>query len=137
VEWNALTKVSAPDGRRNLYHSRRIRTLSHPFARLIDWYTAQCNGDWEHQHGFDISTLDNPGIHLRVDLNGTPLERAAFERIEHDIDSESRWLVCEKTAEGYFDGACAPAMSERLLEIFVNWASEQVDGSGGNRPAAR
>jgi hypothetical protein len=29
--------------------------------KLQTWYTEECNGDWEHQFGVDIGTLDNPG----------------------------------------------------------------------------
>ncbi|GHB54781.1 hypothetical protein GCM10010331_48120 [Streptomyces xanthochromogenes] len=29
--------------------------------RLQSWYSAQCNGDWEHEWGIKIDTLDNPG----------------------------------------------------------------------------
>jgi len=29
--------------------------------QVEDWYSSQCNGDWEHQYGISIDTLDNPG----------------------------------------------------------------------------
>jgi len=41
--------------------------------QLQDWYFAQCNGDWEHRYGVTISTLDNPGWTLEVDLTNTCL----------------------------------------------------------------
>ena len=100
--------------------------MSQSFKRLIDWYSRQCNGDWEHQHGFEISTLDNPGVRLRVDLNGTSLEESEFSRMEFKFDSETEWIACEKTVDNFFEGFCAPAMSERLFEIFVNWAEGGV-----------
>jgi len=28
---------------------------------LQEWYLEQCNGDWEHEFGIKIETLDNPG----------------------------------------------------------------------------
>jgi len=28
---------------------------------LMNWYVAQCDGDWEHRFGFEIGTLENPG----------------------------------------------------------------------------
>ncbi|MFE2849501.1 Imm53 family immunity protein, partial [Streptomyces scopuliridis] len=28
---------------------------------LQNWYTQQCDGDWEHEWGVKIATLDNPG----------------------------------------------------------------------------
>ncbi|MGK7942612.1 MAG: Imm53 family immunity protein [Crocosphaera sp.] len=27
------------------------------FFWLQDWYTSQCNGEWEHTYGIDIKTL--------------------------------------------------------------------------------
>jgi hypothetical protein len=28
---------------------------------LQGWYATQCDGDWEHEYGVSIETLDNPG----------------------------------------------------------------------------
>jgi hypothetical protein len=28
---------------------------------LQAWYAEQCDGDWEHQFGVSVETLDNPG----------------------------------------------------------------------------
>jgi hypothetical protein len=38
---------------------------------LEDWYTAQCDGDWEHGYGVHVGTLDNPGWRVEIDLVGT------------------------------------------------------------------
>lgn len=92
---------------------------------LIDWYTGQCDGLWEHQHyGIKIATLDNPGLRLRIDLSGTTLEHKRFEKIEYNLESEDEWLVCEKTKDGFFEGACAPALFGRLVDLFLNWEEE-------------
>jgi hypothetical protein len=40
-------------------------------AWLAEWYIKNCNGDWEHQYGVKIETLDNPGWHVEIDLIGT------------------------------------------------------------------
>jgi hypothetical protein len=29
--------------------------------RLSRWYAAHCSGEWEHQYGVSIQTIDNPG----------------------------------------------------------------------------
>ena len=36
---------------------------------LQSWYAAQCNDTWEHDHGITIDTLDNPGWHVRIDVD--------------------------------------------------------------------
>lgn len=59
--------------------------------RLQNWYKLQCNGDWEHSYGIKISTLDNPGWCVTVDLEMTPLETLKLE-VEHHV-SELEWYI--------------------------------------------
>ena len=52
-------------------------TADDPAAALSSlqrWYSSQCDGDWEHQLGVEITTLDNPGWLVRIELRHTPLE---------------------------------------------------------------
>ncbi|WP_420411532.1 Imm53 family immunity protein [Roseibium sp.] len=37
--------------------------------RMEEWFSDQLNGDWEHQGGINITTLDNPGWLIEVDLD--------------------------------------------------------------------
>lgn len=99
--------------------------MNSKFEQLIDWYCSQCDGYWEHKHyGIEISSLDNPGLCLRVDLNGTFLEHAPFETHEHNPDSDHQWIICEKTADNFFQGCSAPPLFMRVLEIFLEWADD-------------
>jgi hypothetical protein len=41
---------------------------------LNNWYISNCDGDWEHQYGVHVDTLDNPGWWLKVDILDTPHE---------------------------------------------------------------
>ena len=36
------------------------------------WYLERCNDEWEHSYGVNITTLDNPGWTVDVDLADTP-----------------------------------------------------------------
>jgi hypothetical protein len=70
-----------------------------PLARLQAWYAAQCDGDWEHQHGVRIETLDNPGWLVTVELAGTQLEGRPFadvaEGVGYDAHPDAaRWVHC-------------------------------------------
>lgn len=47
-------------------------STSSTLERLADWYLRHCDGDWEHGFGFKIETIDNPGIALKVNLEGAP-----------------------------------------------------------------
>jgi hypothetical protein len=95
-----------------------------PLTWLQGWYLAQCNGDWEHQQGVKISTLDNPGWRLVVDLLDTPLEGRPFitvsiERSEHD------WLHCQREGNS-FTAACGPRNLTEAIECFRAWAAGQT-----------
>ena len=66
--------------------------MSNELAWLMDWYVAQCDGDWEHRFGLEIGTLDNPGWSLAIDLDGTPYEGRPFEPVVHNISEEERMV---------------------------------------------
>ena len=48
-------------------------------AWIENWYQSQCHGDWEHDYGIKIETLDNPGWRVVIDLAGTELEQLEVE----------------------------------------------------------
>ncbi len=87
---------------------------------LQSWYSAQCDGDWEHQHGVKIGTLDNPGWSLDVDLVGTALEGRAFSEVKQDR-SEQDWIYCA-LREGRFYGRGGALNLTELIEVFRAWA---------------
>jgi hypothetical protein len=82
------------------------------------WYAAQCNGDWEHQYGVSIETIDNPGWSVTVDLFGTNLEALRFQTYRDD-KGEGDWILCEVSG-GKFVGAGDPGKLQTILEIFVS-----------------
>jgi Immunity protein 53 len=89
-------------------------------TRLQRWYSSQCDGDWEHQLGIEIGTLDNPGWLVKIDLRGTPLETRDFAVIE-DVEDEREWIDC-RIQDGAFRGAGGPHMLGAIIEVFVRWA---------------
>lgn len=88
--------------------------------RLNRWYRDNCNGDWEHQNGVVIETIDNPGWSIRVDLFETPKENQEFESIETNITSETEWLSLKKSNTKLV-GACAPSKLLELLNLVTDW----------------
>ena len=87
---------------------------------LQAWYATQCDGDWEHQHGVEIGTLDNPGWRLQIDLVGTELEprgkdRAEVHRSEHDWCTT--WVE-----DATFHAACGPLNLGEAIHEFRCWA---------------
>jgi hypothetical protein len=88
-------------------------------ARLQRWYSSQCDGDWEHQLGVKVETLDNPGWLLKIDLRDTPLEARHFTEVRREDARE--WLDC-RVADAVFTGAGGPHMLGAIIEVFVRWA---------------
>lgn len=94
--------------------------MSNPFGTLQEWYVAQCNGEWEHGHGIKISTIDNPGWSLKIDLEGTLQETKSFTSVDLTRD-ESDWIRC-RIREGRFEGFGGPKNLEELVGLFLQWA---------------
>lgn len=88
-------------------------------ASLQDWYVQHCNGDWEHQHGVEIGTLDNPGWRLVVDLQGTEAEGKELDRqvVEKtDQDWVQYWSDGQR-----FEAACGPLNLVEALTAFQDF----------------
>jgi len=58
------------------------------FRRLQQWYLHQCNGDWEHGYGIHITTIDNPGWLIDINIEDTDAESLAFEKIKIERTEE-------------------------------------------------
>jgi hypothetical protein len=91
---------------------------------LADWYASRCDGDWEHEFGFRISTIDNPGVSVDIDLRGTFLELVSFEEKKDRYDSETEWMICRRT-EGKFEGRGSPCRLNDIVEVFLSWSKEK------------
>ncbi len=95
--------------------------MASALKRLSDWYLAQCDGLWEHGQGLSITTIDNPGFALKINLKGTPLEDAVFDRIEVEYETEEHWYTCWKE-DGTFNAAGAPSRVDDMIECFLDWS---------------
>jgi hypothetical protein len=90
-----------------------------PFSALEKWYAAQCNGDWEHQRGVTIETIDNPGWRIKIELQETAAAGRLLERVKVDR-SENDWIHCW-VKNDLFEAACGPLNLSETLQIFVSW----------------
>jgi len=88
--------------------------------RLQQWYLAHCNGDWEHQQGVLIDTLDNPGWRVQVDLRDTDLHGRTFEGVENHA-TEDDWLVA-RIEDDRWCAYCGALNLEQALVLFLDWA---------------
>jgi len=60
---------------------------------LQQWYSAQCDGQWEDGPGITIETIDNPGWSVNICVEGTELASAQFEPMKTEV-SETDWIQC-------------------------------------------
>jgi hypothetical protein len=92
--------------------------------RLIDWYIANCDGDWEHQYGFEIVTYDNPavGIKITFDFNETE-SNFVFGNIVKDIGDECDWIRIDISKTDFkgtanFEGTGSPNNFTKIIDEF-------------------
>jgi hypothetical protein len=87
--------------------------------RLEEWYSSNCNGDWEHQYGIVIDSLDNPGWRITIDLTGTKGENKTLDRMKIERtgnDWLQYWIENRK-----FNAACGPQNLSEIIGIFCDW----------------
>ncbi len=102
--------------------------MTSALSQLQEWYLSQCDGDWEHGYGVSITTLDNPGWSLFVNLEDTELEDVPFAERREGFDDELaedklEWLICRKQ-DAKFSGDGGPRQLERIISIFLDWTRE-------------
>jgi hypothetical protein len=95
-----------------------------PLEALAAWYSRNCNGTWEHQYGVEISTLDNPGWQVKIDLRGTRLDVVDGPRVEV-TRSESDWVTC-RVVDGQYQGFGGPTNLLEILEHFREFLGMQA-----------
>ncbi|MFF4837155.1 Imm53 family immunity protein [Streptomyces sp. NPDC001315] len=94
-----------------------------PLNTLVRWYAAQCDGDWEHEFGVRLASLDNPGWSIEVDLLGTAAEARLMPKQRTD-DDRGRWMIAWSDGE-MFRASCDPGSLERMLEVFQEFVSRK------------
>ena len=89
-------------------------------AWLEAFYAQSCDGDWEHDYGVEIGTLDNPGWSVRVNLQGTSLEGRSFEkRVTERSDTD--WMHCWFEA-GTWNARGGSRNLQEMLQVLQEWA---------------
>lgn len=96
-----------------------------PTVWLESWYRQQCDGDWEHQYGIRISTLDNPGWALDIDLGET--ECAGKKVLKKLVErNEENWVFVE-VENDIFRARGGPTNLSELIGLFRSF----VEGRSG------
>ena len=90
---------------------------------LQKWFQSQCDGDWEHEFGVTIKTVDNPGWYLTINLIGTELEGMFFQNVQKNKD-DIDWYFC-LVRDNTFEGSCGPCNLDSILQIFRTWVETE------------
>lgn len=88
---------------------------------LQKWFYDNCDGDWEHDQKVIITTIDNPGWSVEINLKDTELEGKYFKKIDDQI-SENDWIQCQ-VKDAKFMGAGGSMNLKDIIWIFVDWRS--------------
>ena len=83
---------------------------------LQNWYNQNCDGDWEHQYGVSITTIDNPGWSLVIDLVYTEFQDLEIPIQNFDL-TEGNWYGY-KVSNGKFEAFGDPSKLETLILKF-------------------
>ena len=89
---------------------------------LENWYSENCDGDWEHSKSVSIVTLDNPGWAVDIYLEGTWLENKDFQIL--DIERTNADWVYSSVSNNIFKGRGGSNNLEELLIIFQEWSTQ-------------
>ena len=90
--------------------------------RLQDWYFSQCDGDWEHDWGVRVSTLDNPGWSIDINTDETVYEKVTFEAVKIERSNDD-WIHAFRE-ETTIKLRCGPKNLEESLLIFLDWVEQ-------------
>ena len=83
-------------------------------AEIQKWYASNCDGEWEHEFGLEIETMDNPGWSVTINLDYTNLEGKEFQPVKH-LESEESWVECQ-VEDNRFRGSGDPGRLEEILK---------------------
>jgi hypothetical protein len=83
---------------------------------LQRWYAAHCDGDWEHGEGISISTLDNPGWTVVINVADTELDHIEVDKVRVEL-SDTDWLIYE-IRDGKFIGRGGAQNLTEVLRAF-------------------
>lgn len=91
--------------------------------RIQEWYLSYCDGEWEHDYGVEIGTLDNPGWWIDIDLVGTKNEKIRFDKLLIERTDDD-W-VDARVEDNIFKVMCGPLNLDEALAIFLSWAKKK------------
>lgn len=90
---------------------------------LVRWFEIHCDGDWEHDLGIRIATLDNPGWALDVRIEDTELHGVVADWERTDV-SDDEWIHWRSTGLA-FEARCGLRGLPGALLAFQTFAESR------------
>jgi len=82
---------------------------------IQNWYVSKCDGEWEHQYGLTLETVDNPG--WRIEIDGESGKKPIKINVDRD---DGDWFFVN-AAENKLKGSCGAENLEELLDHVAKW----------------
>ena len=60
---------------------------------IQDWFKSNCDGDWEKTEVIQITTLDNPGREVEIDISKTSIANLEIKWILNEINRQDWYGV--------------------------------------------
>ncbi len=92
-------------------------------SKLCNWYERQCVEDWHEDSGVTISTLDNPGWSLKIDLRRTTLQEKTFQNIQTNR-SDRDWISICRNGD-VFEAFGGLNNLNEMIKIFLDWTEKE------------
>ena len=83
---------------------------------IQDWFKSNCDGDWEKGEGIQITTLDNPGWEVEIDISNTSVANLNLRPIHNQKGAQDWYGV--KIENQKFIAAGDAGKLEFLLGLF-------------------
>lgn len=83
---------------------------------IQNWFQSHCDGDWEHGGGIQITTLDNPGWEIEIDISNTSIANLNLDWILNENGKQDWYGV--KIENQKFNAAGDSGKLTFLLGLF-------------------
>lgn len=94
------------------------------FRFVQDWYSAQCDEEWEHAYGVTIKTLDNPGWIFEIDIVDTDVDGRRLTKVLIEPGpGQWIWAWCDGRK---YSSACDPLSLEEAFGRFRAFVENAV-----------
>ncbi|MEH6763956.1 MAG: immunity 53 family protein [Aequorivita antarctica] len=80
------------------------------------WFKDNCDGDWEQGEGIQITTLENPGWEVEIDISNTSIANINIEWILNENSAQDWYGV--KIENQKFNASGDSGKLKFLLELF-------------------